>query len=87
MVEAHQIICIILCSSITLPALPAVVISQYFQIANFNLVNVGAVYKKIFTMPTIDPVNQNFNALGFGDTYFINNAGSILLMIIGLILA
>jgi hypothetical protein len=34
-------------------------------------------------MPTIPAINPNFSAVGFSDTYFINNLGSIILSIIG----
>jgi hypothetical protein len=34
-------------------------------------------------MPTLPALNANFAAVGFNDTYFINNLGSILLSIIG----
>jgi hypothetical protein len=43
---------------------------------------VGYVYEKIFFMPTLPALNANFAAVGFNDTYFINNLGSILLSII-----
>ena len=42
----------------------------------------GYVYEKIFFMPTLPALNANFAAVGFNDTYFINNLGSILLSII-----
>jgi bifunctional ADP-heptose synthase (sugar kinase/adenylyltransferase) len=83
MVEAQQLVCIIMCSQITLPPLPAVIVSLFFQIANFDILNVGYVYEKVFYMPPADPVNANFAAVGFGDSYFINNLGSILLSILG----
>ena len=75
--------CLITCSQITLPPLPAVFISQFFQIANFDILPVGYVYEKIFYMPTLPALNPNFAAVGFNDTYFINNLGSILLSILG----
>jgi hypothetical protein len=34
-------------------------------------------------MPTLPALNANFAAVGFSDTYFINNLGSILLSIAG----
>ena len=59
------------------------IITQFFQIANFDILNVGYVYEKIFFMPTQPALNANFAAVGFNDTYFINNLGSILISIIG----
>jgi len=34
-------------------------------------------------MPKVPALNPNFEAVGFNDTYFINNMGSILLSIVG----
>ena len=67
-----------MCTGVTLPPLAAIFISHFFQLANFNVINVGWFYAKMFFMPNIDPFNDNFAALGFGDTYFINNFGSLL---------
>ena len=86
MVEAQQLVCIITCSNINLPPLPAVIINQFFQIANFDILPVGWVYEKIFYMPPGDPLSANFAAVGFGDMYFVNNLGSVLLSILGFLI-
>ena len=85
MVEAQQLVCIITCSRISLPPLPAVFINQFFQIANFDILPVTFVYEKLFDMPPGDALNANFDAVGFGDMYFVNNMGSLLLSIFGFI--
>jgi hypothetical protein len=36
-------------------------------------------------MPPGDALNANFGAVGFGDMYFINNMGSLLISIFGVI--
>jgi hypothetical protein len=36
-------------------------------------------------MPTLPALNANFAAVGFNDTYFINNMGSVLLSIVGFV--
>jgi hypothetical protein len=47
---------------------------------------VGWVYEKIFYMPPGNPLSANFAAVGFGDMYFVNNLGSVLLSIFGFLL-
>jgi len=34
-------------------------------------------------MPAADALSPNFAAVGFGDTYFVNNLGSVILSILG----
>lgn len=85
MVEAQQLVCIITCSQITLPPLPAVFISKFFQIANFDILQGGLVYGKIFYMPTGNALNANFDAVGFKDMYVVNNMGTLLITLFGVI--
>jgi hypothetical protein len=37
-------------------------------------------------MPPGDPLSANFAAVGFGDMYFVNNLGSVLLSILGFLI-
>ena len=82
MIEAQQLVCIITCSQIVLPPLSAVFIDQFFQIANFDIFDAGYFYSKIFYMPAVPAFKPNFAAVGFNDTYFISNLGTIVLSII-----
>jgi hypothetical protein len=82
MIEAQQIALIISCSQIVLPPLPAVFVDQFFQIANFNIFNAGLYFSKVFYMPAVPAFSANFDAVGFNDTYFISNLGSIVLSIV-----
>jgi hypothetical protein len=50
LVEAQQIIALMPVLNIRLPALPAVIISKFLEIANFDILPVEKIWTKIFKM-------------------------------------
>lgn len=55
------------------------------DLAAFNLIPVQAFYDIYLPPPTTDgPMNENFDKIGFGSMYFLNNLGPMILGILSL---
>jgi hypothetical protein len=53
------------------------------EIASFDIVPTGDLYDKyLLDMPPTEPLNENFDAIGFSSMYFLYNSGSIMLSIL-----
>lgn len=50
------------------------------NLAAFNLIPTQTFYEIYLPSPLTDgPINDNFNSLGFGSRYFLDNLGSIVI--------
>lgn len=50
------------------------------NLAAFNLIATQTFYEIYLPSPLTDgPINDNFNSLGFGSRYFLDNLGSIVI--------
>jgi hypothetical protein len=53
------------------------------EIAAFDMVSTGDFYDKyLLDLPITEPLNDNFDALGFSNMYFLYNSGSIMISIL-----
>lgn len=53
------------------------------QIASFDLIDMMPLWGLLFpTLPKTEPINSNFDTIGYNDLYFMHNIGSISLMIL-----
>jgi hypothetical protein len=52
------------------------------NIASFNILPTDVFYAKYLPVPNSDgPINTNFNAIGYGSMYFLNNLGSLVVIL------
>ena len=59
---------------------------KLMQIAAFDVIETDSFFNMLLSLPPTDPVNEQFQALGFESVYFINNMGSIFLVFISLLI-
>ena len=83
MIESMQVLTFLPLFDIRMPAIPTLVFGILTEIAAFDYVEVGDYFEMAFDISDSDPMNQNFEALGFETTLFLYNMGS---MLFGLVL-
>ena len=49
------------------------------------MIETDSFFNMLLRLPPTDPVNEQFQALGFESVYFINNLGSIFLVFLSLL--
>ena len=47
------------------------------QIAAFDIVEIGEPLDKMLNLEPTEPINENFEAVGFESIYFLNNMGTL----------
>ena len=70
--------------NIKIPPTPAALLSKFLDMATFNILPMGKIMSKIFYMPPCQPLDLRFSAVGFQDSQFIANVGSIFLSIVAI---
>ena len=83
MIESMQVLTFVPLFDIRMPAIPTLVFGLLTEIAAFDYVEVGDYFEMAFDISDSDPMNQNFEALGFETNLFLYNMGS---MLFGLVL-
>jgi len=64
---------------VTLPANAGMFFAQLMSIAAFDFFEVGPYLDKLLNLEPSDPVNGNFEAVGFESVYFLHNLGTLVL--------
>jgi len=77
LVEAQQIIALMPVLNIRLPALPAVIISKFLEIANFDILPIATLWTKIFKMAPCNNLASRFQTVGMESNHFTGNMGSL----------
>ena len=67
---------------IELPALCGIFFGFLMQIASFDLIPIDNYIDEHTPMTPKDPINQNFEAVGFESLYVIINLGSMLILFV-----
>ena len=62
-----------------MPANVQLFFQQINKIASFDIINIDPLINKALRLNHTEPFNENFNAIGFGSMYFMNNMGSLLI--------
>ena len=62
-----------------MPASAQSFFNQIFKIASFDIIDITPRLDKILRLNTTEPLNPNFEFLGFGSLYFLNNMNSMLI--------
>ena len=67
--------------NLALPANAGIFFGFLMQIASFDIIPMEKFYSDVLYWTTTDPINDNFNSVGFGTTLFIYNIGSMIIFI------
>ena len=69
-----------------MPANVGMYFQKLMQIAAFDVIETDSFFNMLLRLPPTNPVNEQFQALGFESVYFINNMGSIFLVFLSLLI-
>jgi len=67
---------------IRMPAIPTLVFGIFTEIAAFDYVEVSDYFEMVFDISDAEPIDQNFEALGYETTFFLYNMGSMLFLLV-----
>lgn len=87
MIETQQLIVLLLMFNISMPANAVAFFSRLLQIASFDFVNVEPWTNYILQLEPTGALNEKFDDLGMGSTYFFNNLGSFGLIFLAYLIA
>ena len=62
---------------ITLPANAGLFFKQIMQIAAFDIIEINEPLDNLLDLEPTDPINENFEAVGFESIYLLNNMGTL----------
>ena len=62
-----------------MPANAQMFFSQINKVASFDIIDIDPFINRILNLNDTEPVNANFDAIGFKSIYFLNNMGSLLI--------
>ena len=60
-----------------IPANAGVFFKQIMQIAAFEIIEISEPLNKILDLQPTEPINENFEAVGFESIYLLNNMGTL----------
>ena len=78
MINTQQLIVLMPLFKVQLPANAQSFFNQILKIASFEFVNLSPYINRLLRLEESEPLNSNFNELGFGSLYFLNNMNSML---------
>ena len=79
MINTQQLIVLMPCFDIQIPANVQMFFNQINKIASFDIVDLDPFINKVLNLNETEPFNDNFDAIGFGSMFFLNNMGSLLI--------
>ena len=82
MINALQIIIILPLFDASMPANAGMVFKYLTKIAAFDVFEIGDYVDEYLELEQTDPVDNNFETLGFESKWFINNVGSFFIYIL-----
>ena len=82
LLEAQQIIVLMPLLKIELPAICSIFFGFLMTIASFDLIPIDNYVDKHVQMTPRDPININFEAVGFESMYVLINLGSLLILFV-----
>ena len=60
-----------------IPANAGLFFKQIMQIAAFDIIEISEPLDKLLDLEPTDPINENFEAVGFESVYLLNNMGTL----------
>lgn len=81
-INTQQIIVLLPLFNVLMPANAAYFFSFIMLIASFDIFPVEEYYDDWFGMEPVDPLDQNFDSLGFESMYFMHNLGSFMIAVV-----
>ena len=82
MINALQIIIILPLFDTSMPANTGMVFKYLTKIAAFDILEIGDYVDEFLELGQTDPVDNNFETLGFESKWFINNVGSFFIYLL-----
>ena len=82
MINSLQIIIILPLFDASMPANTGMVFQYLTKIAAFDLLEIGDFVDEFLELEQTDPVDNNFETLGFESQWFINNVGSFFIYLL-----
>jgi len=79
MINAQQLIVLMPLFMVALPANAGMFFAQLMSIAAFDYFEIGPFLDEWLNLKPTDPVNGNFEAVGFESVYFLHNLGTLVL--------
>jgi hypothetical protein len=67
------------CFHVQMPANAQLFFNQINEIASFDMIDTNPLINQILKLNATEPMNANFNAIGFESMYFLNNMGSLII--------
>ena len=68
--------------NVILPGTTSIFFSYLMRIASFEVISIGSMLEENLNMTPRDPINQNFETIGFDSMYCLINLGSMLIFMI-----
>ena len=60
-----------------MPANAQIFFNQIDKIASFDIIDMDPIINKLLNLNETEPLNANFEAIGFQSMHFLNNMGSL----------
>ena len=79
MINTQQLIVVMPCFDLEMPANVQIFFNQINKVASFDLINIDPLINKVLNLNETEPINANFEALGFQSMFFLNNMGSLII--------
>jgi hypothetical protein len=79
MINTQQLIVLMPLFMVQMPGNAQSFFNQILKIASFDFINLDPYINSMLRLEESEPLNSNFDALGFGSIYFLNNMNSLLI--------
>jgi hypothetical protein len=79
MINTQQLIVLMPLFNVQMPINAQNFFNQILKIASFDLIDLEPYLNKLLSLKQTEPISPNFDALGFGSIYFLNNMNSMLI--------
>ena len=77
MINAQQLVVLLTLFNVKMPANASIFYVNLMAIASFDFYEMGEFYDDILSLEPTAPYNENFELIGFGSLYFLNNLGTM----------
>jgi hypothetical protein len=79
MINNQQLIVLMPCFDLQMPANVQMFFNQINQIASFDIININPLINTVLHLNETEPMNPNFEAIGLQSIFFLNNMGSLMI--------
>jgi hypothetical protein len=79
MINNQQLIVLMPCFDLQMPANVQIFFNEINQIASFDIINIDPLINRVLNLNETEPINHNFEAIGLQSIFFLNNMGSLMI--------